>query len=193
MKMSQDINELALAISGMQSQLSDVYKSSKGFGYTYADLSSILEYIRPILSKYGLSVVQPIGGGDGIVSVTTILMHSSGQFISETINTAIDITTKKMNSLQAAGSTITYLRRYSLSAILGLSSTDDDGKSGGDHIDDSAIEIRAGLISSISRTLDVDANKEIAQKALEHYKASSIELLTVSQLQALLARINKID
>jgi hypothetical protein len=188
MNKSDDISALAAALSALQGELEDVYKGSKGYGYSYADLSSVLYIIRPLLKKHSLSIVQPVGGDDGKISVTTMLMHSSGQFISETVNMAIDLSNKKMNSLQAAGSSITYLRRYCISSILGLSSTDDDGKIGGDQMD----ELRKDLITYVAASsLESTLNNDIVVKALIHYGAKEIENLTTQQLQAIIARINK--
>lgn len=202
MKTSEDINEIAAALSKLQGELTDVHKNSKGFGYNYADLSSILEYIRPLLKKYELSIVQPVGGDDGKIIVTTMLMHSSGQFISEEVQVKVDLNNKKMNSLQAAGSTITYLRRYSLSTIIGLSATDDDGKSGGEHIDSSRNnndndnkhleQAKKDLISlAVGASVSNASNKEIINKALAHYNVESVNELNSSQLQAVMSRISK--
>lgn len=132
---SEQINELALALSNFQGEVHDVYKNSKGYGYDYADLSAVFEVARPLLKKHGLSVTQPVGGSNNMIELNTILMHSSGQYISSIIGVPVDLTNKKMNSLQAAGSTITYLRRYCICSILGLATTDDDGKVGGESLD----------------------------------------------------------
>ena len=188
MNKSENINELAMALSNLQGELLDVHKGSQGYGYNYADLSSVLHLIRPLLKKHGLSIAQPVGGDDGKITVTTILMHLSGQNISSTVSVSVDLSNKKMNSLQAAGSTITYLRRYCISSILGLSSTDDDGKSGGDHTDDSVKELR-GLVAAYA--VETGLAQDTVQKAMSHYGIQTIDKLSLYQLQAIIGRINK--
>lgn len=188
MNKSENIDQLALALSNLQGELLDAHKSSQGYGYNYADLSSVLNIIRPLLKKHGLSIAQPVGGDEGKVTLTTILMHSSGQFVSSSINVSVDLTNKKMNSLQAAGSTITYLRRYCISSILGLASTDDDGKAGGEHMDDHIKELRTLVAAYI---LEPGPRQEITMKAMSHYNVNLIEELSLPQLQAIITRVNK--
>lgn len=187
MKQSENIEHLALALSNLQGELEDVYKGAQGYGYNYADLSSVLSLLRPLLQKNGLSIAQPVSGDAGSISITTMLLHSSGQYISSTVAINIDVSNKKMNSLQAAGSTITYLRRYSLMSLIGLAATDDDGKSGGEHIDSERKEL---VIMVNAHSLDDGPAVEIIQKAFAHYGARNAEQLTIPQLQAIMNRIN---
>src|SRR5699024_5628712 len=92
------------------------------FKSKYAPLNDVLNTVRPILSKHGLSVLQaPHTEGEN-VTITTILMHESGEWIeSPPLSLKMDKVTA-----QGAGSAITYARRYALSAVLGISSEDDD-------------------------------------------------------------------
>ena len=75
------------------------------------------------LTKYGLTVIQFPISEDERAGVETILTHSTGQFISN------EYTIKAKQSPQELGSLITYLRRYSYMAVLGLAPEDDDGLS----------------------------------------------------------------
>ncbi len=99
----------------------------------YASLGSIIEAAKPILAENGLSVSQlMIGGGDHI-GISTVLLHSSGEWIESTV--VMPINDEKGKSVaQAAGSVVTYLRRYALASILGIYADDDtDGhQSAGD-------------------------------------------------------------
>ena len=95
----------------------------------YASLGAVIQASRPILAKHKLSLVQfPISDATGI-GVESILTHESGEFIAERI--VIALTEEKGKSrVQSAGSTLTYLRRYSWAAILGMYSDEDsDGAS----------------------------------------------------------------
>ena len=120
---SDNINELATALCKMQGQLEDTCKSTQAYNYKYSDLSSILTYIRPIMAENGLSLSQLVNGeGSGQIGVETILMHNSGQWLSSNSF----MTVQGSNLAQEAGKVITYLRRYSLSAIIGLTQKDED-------------------------------------------------------------------
>jgi hypothetical protein len=94
-----------------------------GKGSTYADLSSCWDAVREPLTKNGLSVVQLAESNDGtFVTVETILLHESGEFISGRLTMRPTV-----QSPQGIGSAITYARRYGLTAIVGLTQHDDDG------------------------------------------------------------------
>ena len=127
MNTSESIKEIATALSAAQGSLQDATKNAKNphFKSDYADLSHILEAIRPALKAQNLSVVQlPFSSGTR-VGVTTRIMHSSGEFIEE----SIDLEVEGRNLAQAAGSHITYLRRYSLASLFAIHQKDDDGES----------------------------------------------------------------
>jgi hypothetical protein len=121
---SESIKLLAQALSKFQSEITNPKNSAVNpfFKSKYAPLSDVLTLIRPTLSKYGLSIVQPVFGDTNNISVTTILMHESGEFIE---SEPLVFKTEKATP-QGAGSSITYARRYSISSILGISSEDDD-------------------------------------------------------------------
>lgn len=127
MQMSENINELAAALAKAQGEMKNAGKTSDNpfFKSKYADLAEILNAVREPLSKYGLSVSQlydGMGMPDKTITVTTLLMHSSGQYIGNSANYPV-----AQADIQGVGSAITYARRYSLAAILGLSQEDDDG------------------------------------------------------------------
>ena len=127
MERSESIKELATALSKFQSEVSGAVKSADNpfFKSKYADLAEIWKTIRPHLAANGLAVSQ---GGlpceHGSVSIETMLMHNSGEYIS-------GITTLRLtkDDAQGAGSAITYARRYGLAAILGIHQEDDDANS----------------------------------------------------------------
>ena len=128
---SEKINELALALSRFQGRAINPFKGKKGNNYMYSDLSDVLDVIREGLQEYELAVTQFPFSAAGTAGVETILMHSSGQWISNEISTEVKVPMSKggaplMSPAQAAGSVITYFRRYSLAAVLGLAQDDDD-------------------------------------------------------------------
>ena len=122
---------LGLALSKTQSEFKAVKKTTEGYGYSYADLTSILSYAQPIYTKYELSIVKlgvtKMLGNTPMAGVKTILIHSSGEWISSEM---YQPTVKsKQNSLtQNIGIVNAYFRRYMVQSLLGLSTEDNDGK-----------------------------------------------------------------
>ena len=121
----------------MQAVIVDATKDKSGDRgkYKYADLGQLLNLIRPVITKYGLSVSQfPCEAVDSdSVAVETILMHESGEWISNKFSMKLHkIVTKDgrdvTNAPQAAGSVITYARRYALAAVIGITQEDDDAQ-----------------------------------------------------------------
>lgn len=123
MNKSDDIKELATALSKFIGEIKNVEKTAKSHHGSYAELGAILDVARPELAKHGLSVLQLPNSADDSVSVETVLMHESGQWVSESLTMQLP---KANNRAQAAGSIITYARRYSLASVLGIAPTDDD-------------------------------------------------------------------
>lgn len=125
MKRSEDIQEITKALVKFQAEVKNPANTGVNphFGNRYAPLSDILNDVRPLLAKHGIAIVQiPSETGSGKVSVTTILLHESGQWIE-----AEPIVLNPVKSdPQGVGSAITYGRRYSISSVLGIASEDDD-------------------------------------------------------------------
>jgi hypothetical protein len=126
MKQSESINDLATALSAAQAEMGGAVKDSANpfFKSKYADLTSVVKAIKEPFANHGLSYTQFPCAADGCVGVTTRLMHSSGQWLeSEYMLPMVK------NDPQAAGSAITYARRYALQAMAGIPTADDDAES----------------------------------------------------------------
>ena len=153
-EMSDKIGEITKALSKAQGELEGAKKDTQGYGYNYSDLASVISTAKPILSKNGLAIVQLTGNDGDKPKVTTILSHSSGEFFRSCISMDL-VEMNKVNNLQRAGATISYLRRYALQAILGMSSEDNDASSNvGDNSPKSAIKA-AGISKSPSKGFGV--------------------------------------
>ena len=124
---SENIGNLAEALSKAQGEFRGVTMNAVNpfFKSSYADLGAVIEAARPGLSKNGLSFSQLIGLDNGRIEVTTILMHQSGEWLETSIGLPVG-EERGRSMAQSAGATITYLRRYALSAILGLASEEDN-------------------------------------------------------------------
>lgn len=121
---SPSIVELSKAFAMFQAEVNNPINSTVNnfFKNKYATLGDVLNEVRPVLAKNGLSILQMPSGDGGLVQLTTLIMHSSGEWIE---TEPIIMRPEKPNA-QGIGSVLTYARRYSLSAILGIASEDDD-------------------------------------------------------------------
>ena len=117
------------ALSTAIGELAAVTKRSTAdtgtYAYRYADLAAVLDVVRPALAAHGLAVVQTVDVGDDVVAVRSTVVHTSGEWLSFP-PLSLPVRTA---SAQAVGSGITYARRYSLLALLGVATDDDDGAS----------------------------------------------------------------
>lgn len=162
------------------------YANKEGGGrteYRHEDLAEIARTVDPILGKYGLSyrfrttseVNQP-------VTVTCILSHRDGHFEENTLVAGKDESGKK-NSIQAIGSTITYLQRYTLKAALGLAaSNDDDGQKS-----EAGREINADEMEKLQALLDETGSD--VETFCRNMKVDFLAQITVDQLPIALGKL----
>lgn len=124
MHTSEAINEIAAALSKAQGTIINPAKDSENphFKSRYADLASGLGAIRPAFAAHGLSFMQTTRMDGDLMMLDTRIMHSSGQWMAGEYPVC-----KFPCTQQAAGSALTYARRYSLFAMAGVAGEDDDG------------------------------------------------------------------
>ena len=123
---SPELDQLATALAAAQGSMQGAVKdrTNPAFKSSYADLASTWDACRVALSTNGLAVSQHPGRlEDGSVTVTTMLLHRSGQHI-----TSVCSALPRDASPASVGSVVTYLRRYGLAAAVGVSPEDDDGQ-----------------------------------------------------------------
>lgn len=117
---------LFTALVAAQADLPDIPKArtanAGSYSYAYADLADVLNAVRPVLKAHGLAVLQNARTEDSGIGVSTIIVHVSGEQLEFG-----PLVLPYGGSPQAAGSAITYARRYALLAALGLACDDDDG------------------------------------------------------------------
>ena len=118
------------ALANFQQEVPTIHKGTKGYGYSYADLPAIFEVINPLLKKNGLGFTQTVNGTQ---LCTTVFHVATGETIEGCADIPQRVTLKGMNDFQVLGSAITYMRRYQLSAMLGLV-TDKDTDAGGQQV-----------------------------------------------------------
>ena len=126
MKSSETIEKLALALCSAQGEMGGAVKGSANpfFKSSYADLTSVIKAIKEPCFKHGLSYVQLPHRDGNSIGVTTRLIHTSGQWIEHEFTLPM-----VKGDPQAAGSAITYARRYALQALFGIPAVDDDSES----------------------------------------------------------------
>lgn len=167
---SADLKELFAALAKAQAEMNTAGLSNVNpfFKSKYADLAEIVKASRPALTKNGLSVIQQImPNEDGQSILHTILSHSSGQWIE----TRMRITPPKPD-VQTLGSYITYIRRYSYAALVGVVVCDED--------DDGEIAVATERTTTIKGTAPTNYKP----------KEQSYEVITKEQLEELNYELN---
>ena len=164
MNKSESIKNIAVALVKFQEEVKNPPKSADNpfFKSKYTTLDVIVDTIKPLLAKQGLSYIQSCGGDGEKVSVTTFIMHTSGEWIE----TDPLVLKADKATAQGAGSAITYARRYALAATLGIASDEDDD----------------GNIASDNKGAD-----KYSQPKSSNQQPSSNKILTDKQLNRLYA------
>jgi hypothetical protein len=167
------------------------YEHKDGRGetsYRHEDLGEIARTVDPILTKYGLSYrFRTTSETNQPVSVTCIVAHRDGHSEENTLTAGRDDSGKK-NSIQAIGSTITYLQRYTLKAALGLAaSSDDDGGKADQTVDNGPIsEDQAKAIRDLIETTGTDI-----AKFCEYLKVDAVPDIPASEFPRVIAMLEK--
>lgn len=123
---SDRLDEIIPALHKAQGAITGAKKTSKNpfFKSTYADLAAVWEAVRHALDDNGLCITQTLDSIEGKDYLHTTLYHTSGQWL----RSRAPLVCAKANDPQAYGSAISYMRRYSLAAMLGVIQEDDDGE-----------------------------------------------------------------
>lgn len=161
------------------------------FKSKYAPLSEILDTVSPVMSKYGLAVIQiPAMDGD-LVKVNNILTHKSGCYM--TIE-GISAKPAKLGDPQALGSVVTYLRRYTMSAIANISSDeDDDGNAGSGNSPNKKEEVKKEDLSKATLAQLKTKINALAKQKMEQHGAEKIQGVISDKLKKKLAEATDAD
>jgi len=181
---SNEIGDLMTALATAQGELNNVEKTQEGYGYKYADIGQVLTLVRPVLSRHGVAVMQmPAPGSEGCVALETLLAKGE-QWIS--VESEIPVEGKKgLSAPQCIGSSITYLRRYALTAVLGIAQEDDDAApaSGNNKA------ITADQAAEINRLIN-ETGADTA-KMLKWVGADAVENIKAADYNRVTAALNK--
>lgn len=140
---SSSVDRLFKSLVAFRAKCPNVDKDKEGYGYSYATLGNIINKVREPLKTNGLAVIQfPIAGKNALGCIT-ILLHESGQFMRARFLMPVPELTAT-NVTQNAGAAITYARRYSLGAVLGIA-TDEDTDAAYDEADEAPAKRSKGV------------------------------------------------
>lgn len=133
---SEQINEIATALSKAQGQMLQAPKDRKNphLGNDYATLDSIIATVRKPLADNGLSFSQMLQANETGLTLETWLLHTSGQFLMSELPLTVMDGNRGVNQMQSLGSSLTYLKRYTLAAMLGVGVGDDDDGNAGEGV-----------------------------------------------------------
>jgi len=183
--MSESVKNLAKAQLKVQEEIKDIGKDSKGYGYNYTSFDSLVQYLRPLLAKNGISFAQMPVGDENQVGVQTIYMHTdSGEWITSVIKSPI-AEAKGMNTYQSIGSAITYFRRYSLSAFVGIASDEDIDASQPEKEPD---RLTKEQINEVSKLASSTNNKDLYLKVCNQIDDNTIN---ANNYKAVIAKLKR--
>ena len=175
MKQSDSITKLAGALHKAQSEMGGAVKDSNNpfFKSKYADLTSVIKAIKKPFADNGLSFVQfPITTPEG-AGVVTRLMHVSGEWLQSEFTLPL-----VKRDPQAAGSALTYARRYALAAMVGIPAVDDDAEIS--MARNEPVELVS--IEEIDVLLElIDSTNTIQDKFMKAYKVDALTNMTIEQ------------
>ena len=185
MRSSENIEKLAEALCAAQGEMGGAVKGSANpfFKSSYADLTSVIKAIKEPCQNNGLSYVQLPHRSDSSIGVVTRLIHTSGQWLEN------DFTLPMVKSdPQAAGSAITYARRYALQALFGIPAVDDDGESAMIRGDKPSLidESQLAVIFDLLEKTDSDINK-----FCEAFGVKGVEEMLSSQFDKAMSQLNR--
>ena len=164
MQTSEQINELAAALAKAQGKITGALKDSANpfFKSKYADLASCWDACREPLSENGLAVIQsPEVSSEGL-TLTTLLLHSTGQWIKNSLRVL-----PKDDTPQGIGSAMTYARRYALTALVGIAQVDDDGnQASGRGLGAAQPSTHADIAGDLGKAVPLDVARSHALKMM---------------------------
>ena len=193
MEHSESIKEIAKALAGFQSEVKDPARTGENphFKSEYVQINELLKAVRPELSKHGLSVIQSTGGDGQNISVSTLILHTSGEWIQ---TDALVLRAQQVNP-QGAGSAVTYGRRYNLSAALGVAwDDDDDGNAASEPTKEQSKEEKPSKAVSYRKVQDEMKRLKISGEDIKailkmQYGKTSSNALTVDEMANLAEHI----
>lgn len=187
-KAEQARDAFVAAMNAFRAEALEVVKtkrvSFKETNYKHATLADIVAVAAPALSKHGLSHRWETKQEGGTITVSCVITHEFGHSERTTLTAAPDTSGSK-NSIQAIGSTVTYLQRYTFTAITGLAAKDQDD------------DARMGETVAITEDQATVINDKLAESGaakgafLNWLKAESVEKIAAKNYARAVAQLDK--
>jgi hypothetical protein len=163
MRQSESIKNLLPALMDAQKEIPTMPKNAKAYGYNYTDLDTITSVIKPILARHNISYMQSVGMDDeGRSTLTTRIFSRDGEYIEDVTALPV-IQSAKNNSAQTMGMAITYVRRYALCAMLGITSDEDVDANTvmGNSVPQNVQNVQSAMNGTVIRQGNSDVSSEI--------------------------------
>lgn len=194
MRTSDHLDQLAEALSTLQTRINNPIKDAKAHHSKYASFPSVLNAIRPHLEECGLAIVQ-VATKDFVgkeypiqVMVVTRLIHKSGQWIEEEISAPMDQNAK--NDIQQMGSLISYLKRYAIQGMFLITGDDDDD--GVAAVSTQPAKVEQPSLKQIGMLRDLIEKKGLkVDQITKAYGVEEIEDLDLKQFSEVTVKLNK--
>ena len=196
MNKSESIVEISKAMAKFQAEVKQPFKDANNpfFKSKYVPLESVVESITSIAPKHGISFVQWASNDEnGRVGVSTMIMHTSGEYIEfDPVYMNAD-----KNTAQGAGALISYLKRYSLSAVFGITSDQDDD---GNHASGNTNKLKQqpkarpehikDLKEKIAQAVEIGGDDASEQKVMQWLRISDYDTVTEAQINPMIKQLN---
>ena len=170
MKMSETIGDLATALSKAQGQIEAATKGSvnPAFRSKYADINALRDAIREPLAVNDLSLLQFPRTLEGRVEVETMILHKSGEYMSETLSMPVS-----KQDAHGIGSALTYARRYGMSAMLNLAADDDDGNAA---VEKAPAKVDPATVKALALRAKNEAEKGMEAVHIKGFKTDAVKV-----------------
>jgi hypothetical protein len=173
--------QFVAAMSAFRADCPSIVKTKEGHNSKYAGLAETIDQIKGILAKCGLSHSWRTEQKDNKIIVTCIVTHVAGHSESTSLESPPETSGNK-NDIQAIGSAVEYMKRYTFFAILGLSSGDEDNDGGGNQEVDRITENQANELYALLSDNDIEQPK-VMTWLKGRFKIDSFEAVSVAAFQ----------
>lgn len=167
-------------------------KTGGSYEFSYTDLEGIFDALKVVYKENGIAVLQTpktfFQDGTLMVSVETMLLHESGEWVKSE-----PLSVPASNNMQDLGGQITYMKRYSLSAISGLSTEKDDDANGvsGNQVEyknNKRSEAQVKRLFAIASSKGISA-ADVKKAIMQNYQKTNAEDLTKQEYDELCSRL----
>lgn len=185
MKTSQELKNIYTAIIKARPEIAPIARTKSARNYKYATLDSVIELLSMVLPKHGLGWIQTLSTEDGQPFLVTRIIHESGEWIEDAMVLLQTKLNGGANASQELGASITYFKRYALSAFFGIATEDDtDGESevierkqqvkSNARSDRETEPDTANIVKLVQSTGDAAIDKSIIERVTQKYKGQQL-------------------